>query len=113
MRASTVYQPSDYAGNAALKRLNGRLCCRDFARLTVAGHAGYPDGFCLFINLTSYLSAYYKVVRLIRWLQFSLDEDLRRPFVHILFGALQTGKTGKSTLLSYPPPGAVAPLQPG
>ena len=62
MRASTVYQPSDYAGNAAL---NGRLCCRDcrdFARLTVAGHAGYPDGFCLFINFTSDLSAYYKVV---------------------------------------------------
>ena len=33
-----------------------------------------------------------------RWLQRPLDEDLRRPFVHILFGARQTGK---STLLSH------------
>ena len=33
-----------------------------------------------------------------RWLQGPLDEDLRRPFVHILFGARQTGK---STLLSH------------
>ena len=33
-----------------------------------------------------------------RWLQRPLDEDLRRPFVHILFGARQTGK---STLLAH------------
>jgi predicted AAA+ superfamily ATPase len=33
-----------------------------------------------------------------RWLQSSLEDDLRRPFVHILFGARQTGK---STLLSH------------
>ena len=33
-----------------------------------------------------------------RWLKRPLDEDLRRPFVHILFGARQTGK---STLLSH------------
>ena len=33
-----------------------------------------------------------------RWLQRPLAEDLRRPFVHILFGARQTGK---STLLSH------------
>ena len=33
-----------------------------------------------------------------RWLQSSLAEDLRKPFVHILFGARQTGK---STLLSH------------
>ena len=33
-----------------------------------------------------------------RWLQGSLTQDLRRPFVHILFGARQTGK---STLLAH------------
>ena len=33
-----------------------------------------------------------------RWLQASFAEDLRKPFVHILFGARQTGK---STLLSH------------
>ena len=33
-----------------------------------------------------------------RWLQHALGEDLGRPFVHILFGARQTGK---STLLSH------------
>ncbi len=33
-----------------------------------------------------------------RWLQASLTQDLRRPFVHILFGARQTGK---STLLAH------------
>ena len=33
-----------------------------------------------------------------RWLQSSLAEDLRKPFVHILFGARQTGK---STLLAH------------
>ena len=33
-----------------------------------------------------------------RWLRHSLDEDLRKPFVHILFGARQTGK---STLLCH------------
>ena len=33
-----------------------------------------------------------------RWLRRSLAQDLRRPFVHILFGARQTGK---STLLAH------------
>jgi len=53
--------------------------------------------------LTLYLDEVYKVNMRTRWIQHSLEKQLKKPFVHIVFGARQTGKTTLLTRLLQRP----------
>ena len=44
-------------------------------------------------NLTSFKSEEYKTGMIDRWYRSRLESQIRKPFVHVLFGARQTGKT--------------------